>query len=309
MPETKKMTDIDLSDAFTKACDFTAKVQLVKIPSDFISVQKSPDSYGGKVELRNSIKPEHGKAIADYLEGQSNDKPDLIVIDSAGGNSNAAKDIMSKMSTRSEIVLIYGPASSASAQIAVSGDNTYAIEGSRIITHKVRKAFENREEMKDDVSYMIDLNNLRSVTEKEGPFFGEDFILTAEKVRELYPDDQKALELAQYYQEVGEEMLQMDADVKTVLKNASPSIDDVCASYLVRAEDTILSAEDALKLNLIDAIIIPAEQDQKETMLVRADDPRAEKLRNENPALFDELNPPENAEPETTPNSTPGFKP
>ena len=288
-------TDTNLNGDFANACSFAANVKLVKIPFGFDSPHITSN-----VNFGSQVKTGTGHNYETYLqnnsEGVNGQGIGIDIIDlsgNSGGDMDDAKKILEIMENRHTATIVGGGGvASAASIIAMHGDQSFIWEDAGgILTHETRLFL------------------------PENPV-GEDNIRLSSIAKEFYPDHSFPLtiDFLQWFHDTLEGQGRTDdanfikgyADIvddynklmTSTIKKAHPNITEDCALRISSGGgDYIFDPEGAVKLGLMDAVILRSEEPGvAEHMLVRSSDPRAEKFRNEAPELFVELNPQEQTE-------------
>jgi len=290
------------------ACSFAEKVKIVTIPRDLEQklTKKQNGGLNGKfnrIELKGKILPpekkqddqdvpgtgtgekivnlmdhNHSSFLCKIFSLETNRKKNTVLeINTTGGDLIEAKRIIAKMKEQNTIVIIDGNARSAGLVIAFSGDNVYATSKSILFTHGTQAIASTTNENL--------LKHLKNITKKTPPYTAQDFFEVANHIKiddsNAYQDSiviaQNMVNDEKYYNEY----------VIKCYEDAHKSITHEVARSLVTSGNIYFTPIDALKLGFIDAVL----QDDEKTMLVRANDPRAQEISAKTPNLYQSLNP------------------
>ena len=291
--DTCIQTDVNLKSSFTSVCSFVDNVDLVRVPSDFVHANETNSNYHMNATV-GAITHGYAQAVENY-QVQNPDqggRADFFDVSSLGGTTEAAIKIIDMMRDRREVVLVDGVAASSGSLIAVSGDNVYMTAESTFMTHEARKYSRDMMERELTVEEDRDLQNLRFFTKKEPPYFASDYRIASEGMSQYHSDDPDVEEkyrlLQQRYANEAEMMEGFNNQLIEIYMEAHPSMTREMATELISNGDLTITAEQALKLGFVDAVL-----QEDGMMLVRSSDPRAEELRNSDPDLYAQLNQPD----------------
>lgn len=258
--------DLKINYGFPKACDSAASIDLETIPSDYIR-HNEPNAYSGLVTI-GPIDQEFSDKVIDYFHSvatnNSSDRPDFILINTIiGGSIFPARDIIDAMDSRHEIAVVANAGSSATV-IMAHADSVYANNDATLLFHESRI---KGQEIIDNVNPVI-VDHLEVVTGKRDVFFAADFEKLAEYIKDWEGNED-------YKNFVERKISEMEAANEYFISSYhgnNPYMTEGCAEALIGNDDVVLTAEEGLRLGLVDAVFIDGQ------ITVRKSDPRAQVL-------------------------------
>ena len=269
---------VKLTGIFSEACSALLATSLAVIPADF-NLETEKQSTRAMATVGN-INAQSADVLVNYLTtvAPSEQSPDLLAFGSNGGEIPAARRIIQAMEGRFEVAYVFQAESAATAIISYA-DNVYATEDAVFMFHQARLKRDALQKIHPQIPL-----DLETITGKADDFVQSDFRQLHNTLLAIPNASQSYIEFARRTIE----LLEADNNfLKTAYQAKHPHLNNQCAEAITAEQDLFLDAEQMLALGFVDAVLI----NQGGNMLVRDDDPRATKFKDDHPDQYVTTNP------------------
>ncbi len=283
----------NITDEFTQACAYAANTKLVKIPSDFVY----PDAELSSKSLRIKIDGFIGQAYLDVVQkfhenpyaglphwSNREGNPQIFYeIDSYGGNVSLAASLAEFMKGRAETVYISDKVWSSAVNLVTAADEgrVYMNAQGTLLTHKPYMSAGLQLKIDDPKLYKA----LHTIIGAQDGYTQEDLKTVYQSIKTSENPDADVLESLKNLIDHQESL---NSDIVHYLLHQNEFMTAQCATSMVSDKGVEYSADKALKLGIVDAVIVGKDSAE---ITVRESDPRAQVLRQDNPDLYKTLNP------------------
>ena len=262
---------------FETACSDMMEGGTSVIPADF-DLQEAAALPRAQATL-GSINSGFTDALLNYLADNPlpQQHPDLFAMGSDGGEVPAAERMIEAMQQRQEVVFVMQAESAATAVVG-HADEVYAREDAQFMFHEARVKAETLNAIHPQIA-----QDLAVITGKEDDFLARDF----QALHEALVASPTSTESYRNFAEAMADQLEGHNEfLAAAYRNGNPDMGHACSVSLVTESDQFLSAEEALRLGIVDAVLL----DDGDFMLVKEGDPRAAAFREAEPEEYAVLN-------------------